>query len=202
MFPTFFFVFSWCVNWVTPWLIRYMRDPARSWEQKNPDHQVQGVSPVPCRFVFDWGVFADMLLLSVSCCCSFYFLARFQTFDYFICNIANFVITFSTRQEKEAWIKSKYVEKRFLKKMSGSEALVEGERKSRPWTVKKCQRHSSSVRAPNKARRKYHRYEPGSASPANLSAGQCENLLPIRCLKADPENHAQSNLHTHLANLY
>uniref|UniRef100_A0A3Q0S9A0 Arf-GAP with coiled-coil, ANK repeat and PH domain-containing protein n=1 Tax=Amphilophus citrinellus TaxID=61819 RepID=A0A3Q0S9A0_AMPCI len=78
----------------------------------------------------------------------------------------------SSRQEKEAWIKSKYVEKRFLKKISGSEALVEGERKSRPWTVKKCQRHSSSVRAPNKARRKYHRYEPGSASPANLSAGQ------------------------------
>ncbi|XP_006784523.1 arf-GAP with coiled-coil, ANK repeat and PH domain-containing protein 3-like [Neolamprologus brichardi] len=76
----------------------------------------------------------------------------------------------SSRQEKEAWIKSKYVEKRFLKKMSGSEALVQGERKSRPWTVKKCQRHSSSVRAPNKARRKYHRYEPGSASPANLSA--------------------------------
>uniref|UniRef100_A0A3Q2XSY3 Arf-GAP with coiled-coil, ANK repeat and PH domain-containing protein n=1 Tax=Hippocampus comes TaxID=109280 RepID=A0A3Q2XSY3_HIPCM len=81
----------------------------------------------------------------------------------------------STRQEKEAWIKSKYVEKRFLKKMSGSEALVEGERKSRPWTVKKCQRHNSSVRAPNKARRKYHRYEPGSASPANLSAGQWGN---------------------------
>uniref|UniRef100_A0A3B4T2H8 Arf-GAP with coiled-coil, ANK repeat and PH domain-containing protein n=1 Tax=Seriola dumerili TaxID=41447 RepID=A0A3B4T2H8_SERDU len=76
----------------------------------------------------------------------------------------------SSRQEKEAWIKSKYVEKRFLKKMSGSEALVEGERKSRPWTVKKCQRHNSSVRAPNKARRKYHRYEPGSASHANLSA--------------------------------
>uniref|UniRef100_A0A672FU46 Arf-GAP with coiled-coil, ANK repeat and PH domain-containing protein n=1 Tax=Salarias fasciatus TaxID=181472 RepID=A0A672FU46_SALFA len=65
----------------------------------------------------------------------------------------------SSRQEKEAWIKSKYVEKRFLKKMSGSEALAEGERKSRPWTVKKCQRHSSSVRAPNKVRRKYHRYE-------------------------------------------
>ncbi|KAM9799806.1 arf-GAP with coiled-coil, ANK repeat and PH domain-containing protein 3b isoform 4-T4 [Syngnathus typhle] len=76
----------------------------------------------------------------------------------------------STRQEKEAWIKSKYVEKRFLKKMSGSEALVEGERKSRPWTVKKCHRHNSSVRAPKKVRRKYHRYEPGSASPANLSA--------------------------------
>uniref|UniRef100_A0A674P5G8 Arf-GAP with coiled-coil, ANK repeat and PH domain-containing protein n=1 Tax=Takifugu rubripes TaxID=31033 RepID=A0A674P5G8_TAKRU len=58
----------------------------------------------------------------------------------------------SSRQEKEAWIKSKYVEKRFLKKISGSEALVEGERKSRPWTVKKCHRHSSSVRAPHKAR--------------------------------------------------
>uniref|UniRef100_A0A8C6P7E4 Arf-GAP with coiled-coil, ANK repeat and PH domain-containing protein n=1 Tax=Nothobranchius furzeri TaxID=105023 RepID=A0A8C6P7E4_NOTFU len=78
----------------------------------------------------------------------------------------------SSRQEKEAWIKSKYVEKRFLKKMSGAEAMVEGERKSRPWTVKKCQRHSSSVRAPNKTRRKYHRYEPGSASPANLSADE------------------------------
>ncbi|KAM9759998.1 arf-GAP with coiled-coil, ANK repeat and PH domain-containing protein 3b isoform 2-T2 [Menidia menidia] len=76
----------------------------------------------------------------------------------------------SSRQEKEAWIKSKYVEKRFLKKMSGSEALMEGERKSRLWTVKKCQRHNSSVRAPNKARRKYHRYEPGSASAANLTA--------------------------------
>ncbi|KAF7660226.1 hypothetical protein LDENG_00286280 [Lucifuga dentata] len=75
----------------------------------------------------------------------------------------------SSRQEKEAWIKSKYVEKRFLKKLSGSEALAEGVRKSRPWTVKKCQRHNSSVRA-NKVRRKYHRYDPGTASPANLSA--------------------------------
>ncbi|KAM8916646.1 arf-GAP with coiled-coil, ANK repeat and PH domain-containing protein 3-like isoform 2-T2 [Spinachia spinachia] len=76
----------------------------------------------------------------------------------------------SSRQEKETWIKAKYVEKRFLKKMSGSEALAEGERKFRPWTVKKSHRHNSSVRAPNKARRRYHRYEPGSASPANLSA--------------------------------
>uniref|UniRef100_A0A8C5NE78 Arf-GAP with coiled-coil, ANK repeat and PH domain-containing protein n=1 Tax=Gouania willdenowi TaxID=441366 RepID=A0A8C5NE78_GOUWI len=78
----------------------------------------------------------------------------------------------SSRQEKEAWIKSKYVEKRYLKKMSGCEALAEGERKSRPWRVKKCQRNNSSVHAPNKARRKYHRYERGSASPANLTAGQ------------------------------
>uniref|UniRef100_A0A8D3DUW5 Arf-GAP with coiled-coil, ANK repeat and PH domain-containing protein n=1 Tax=Scophthalmus maximus TaxID=52904 RepID=A0A8D3DUW5_SCOMX len=51
----------------------------------------------------------------------------------------------SSRQEKETWIKSKYVEKRFLKKMSGSEALVEGERKSRPWTVKKCHRHNTAA---------------------------------------------------------
>ncbi|KAG7278649.1 hypothetical protein CRUP_031944, partial [Coryphaenoides rupestris] len=76
----------------------------------------------------------------------------------------------SPRQEKEAWIKAKYVERRFLKKMSSSEALVEGERKSRPWTVKKSQQHRSSLRAPNKARRKYHRYDPSGPSPANLSA--------------------------------
>uniref|UniRef100_A0A674EIB8 Arf-GAP with coiled-coil, ANK repeat and PH domain-containing protein n=1 Tax=Salmo trutta TaxID=8032 RepID=A0A674EIB8_SALTR len=37
----------------------------------------------------------------------------------------------SPRQEKEAWIKAKYVERRFLKKMSVSGSLVEGERKSR-----------------------------------------------------------------------
>uniref|UniRef100_A0A665X5H8 Arf-GAP with coiled-coil, ANK repeat and PH domain-containing protein n=1 Tax=Echeneis naucrates TaxID=173247 RepID=A0A665X5H8_ECHNA len=89
----------------------------------------------------------------------------------------------SSRQEKEAWIKSKYVEKRFLKKMSGSEALVEGERKSRPWTVKKCQRHNSSVRAPNKARRKYHRYEPGSTSHANLVTEE-----GMREMSSDPED--------------
>uniref|UniRef100_A0A674EJF5 Arf-GAP with coiled-coil, ANK repeat and PH domain-containing protein n=1 Tax=Salmo trutta TaxID=8032 RepID=A0A674EJF5_SALTR len=35
----------------------------------------------------------------------------------------------SPRQEKEAWIKAKYVERRFLKKMSVSGSLVEGERK-------------------------------------------------------------------------
>uniref|UniRef100_A0A8C6P799 Arf-GAP with coiled-coil, ANK repeat and PH domain-containing protein n=1 Tax=Nothobranchius furzeri TaxID=105023 RepID=A0A8C6P799_NOTFU len=74
----------------------------------------------------------------------------------------------SSRQEKEAWIKSKYVEKRFLKKMSGAEAMVEGERKSRPWTVKKCQRHSSSVRAPNKTRRKYHQSEESSSGEVEI----------------------------------
>uniref|UniRef100_A0A671N7Y3 Arf-GAP with coiled-coil, ANK repeat and PH domain-containing protein n=1 Tax=Sinocyclocheilus anshuiensis TaxID=1608454 RepID=A0A671N7Y3_9TELE len=77
----------------------------------------------------------------------------------------------SSRQEKEAWIKAKYVERKFLKKMCGSEALVEGSRKSHHWSVKKCRRHNSSIRAP-KTRRKY-RHNAGIMSPANLSAGTC-----------------------------
>uniref|UniRef100_A0A8C7VND9 Arf-GAP with coiled-coil, ANK repeat and PH domain-containing protein n=1 Tax=Oncorhynchus mykiss TaxID=8022 RepID=A0A8C7VND9_ONCMY len=36
----------------------------------------------------------------------------------------------SSRQEKEAWIKSKYVEKKFLKKLGATEVLVNGGRKS------------------------------------------------------------------------
>uniref|UniRef100_A0AAR2IN28 Arf-GAP with coiled-coil, ANK repeat and PH domain-containing protein n=1 Tax=Pygocentrus nattereri TaxID=42514 RepID=A0AAR2IN28_PYGNA len=44
----------------------------------------------------------------------------------------------SPRQEKEAWIKAKYVEKKFLKKMTTGVVLVNGERKSeRHWSVKK-----------------------------------------------------------------
>ncbi|XP_037388298.1 arf-GAP with coiled-coil, ANK repeat and PH domain-containing protein 3b isoform X1 [Pygocentrus nattereri] len=74
----------------------------------------------------------------------------------------------SSRQEKEAWIKAKYVERKFLKKMCGSAALVEGGRKSHHWRVKKCRRNNSSVRAP-KTRRKY-RHDGGSISPGNLSA--------------------------------
>ncbi|CAB1315638.1 unnamed protein product [Coregonus sp. 'balchen'] len=75
----------------------------------------------------------------------------------------------SPRQEKEAWIKAKYVERRFLKKMRASDSLVEGERKSRPWSVKKCQRHNGSMRGAPKTRRKY-RHDPGLTSPGNLSA--------------------------------
>ncbi|XP_066527403.1 arf-GAP with coiled-coil, ANK repeat and PH domain-containing protein 3b [Hoplias malabaricus] len=74
----------------------------------------------------------------------------------------------SSRQEKEAWIKAKYVERKFLKKMCGSEALVEGGRKSHHWRVKKCRRNNSSIQAP-KTRRKY-RHDGGSVSPGNLSA--------------------------------
>ncbi|XP_030632055.1 arf-GAP with coiled-coil, ANK repeat and PH domain-containing protein 3b [Chanos chanos] len=73
----------------------------------------------------------------------------------------------SSRQEKEAWIKAKYVERKFLKKMCGSEALIEGDRKSNRWGVKKCRRHNSSIRAP-KSRRKY-RHDAGGTSPGNLS---------------------------------
>ncbi|XP_068014390.1 arf-GAP with coiled-coil, ANK repeat and PH domain-containing protein 3 isoform X3 [Melanerpes formicivorus] len=74
----------------------------------------------------------------------------------------------SSRQDKEAWIKVKYVEKKFLKKLPNGESLAESERKPRRWCVKKCQRHNSSTKAPT-ARRKY-RHEPGNASPAMLSS--------------------------------
>lgn len=73
------------------------------------------------------------------------------------------------RQEKEAWIKAKYVERKFLKKMCGLEALVDGGRKSHHWHVKKCRRNNSVIGVP-KTRHKY-RHDGGSVSPANLSAG-------------------------------
>ncbi|KAL2103834.1 hypothetical protein ACEWY4_000702 [Coilia grayii] len=74
----------------------------------------------------------------------------------------------SSRQEKETWIKAKYVEKKFLKKMVASEVLVNGNRKSEHrWSVKKCRRHHSATTVP-KTRRKY-RQDRGSASPATLS---------------------------------
>lgn len=75
----------------------------------------------------------------------------------------------SSRQEKEAWIKAKYVEKKFLKKLGATQILINGERKSeRRWSVKKCRRHNSATTVP-KTRRRY-RQEPGSTSPSTLSA--------------------------------
>ncbi|XP_053498696.1 arf-GAP with coiled-coil, ANK repeat and PH domain-containing protein 3 isoform X2 [Ictalurus furcatus] len=69
----------------------------------------------------------------------------------------------SPRQEKEMWIRAKYVEKKFLKKMAAAEALVSSERKSeRRWAAKKCRRHNSATTVP-KHRRKY-RQDPGSGS--------------------------------------
>ncbi|XP_071221097.1 arf-GAP with coiled-coil, ANK repeat and PH domain-containing protein 3-like [Salvelinus alpinus] len=71
-------------------------------------------------------------------------------------------------REKETWIKAKYVERRFLKNLSGSNSLVDGERQtSNPWTVKKCQRHKSSVRGASKTRQKYLH---DIASAGNLSS--------------------------------
>uniref|UniRef100_A0A8B9FHV9 Arf-GAP with coiled-coil, ANK repeat and PH domain-containing protein n=1 Tax=Amazona collaria TaxID=241587 RepID=A0A8B9FHV9_9PSIT len=74
----------------------------------------------------------------------------------------------SSRQDKEAWIKVKYVEKKFLKKLPNGETLTENERKPRRWCVKKCQRHNSTTKAPT-APRKY-RHEAGNASPAMFSS--------------------------------
>ncbi|PWA31888.1 hypothetical protein CCH79_00006410, partial [Gambusia affinis] len=80
----------------------------------------------------------------------------------------------SSRQEKEAWIRAKYVEKKFLKKLGSTEVLVNGKRKSeRHWSVKKCRRHNSATTVP-KTQRKY-RQEPGSTSPSALSIGKSRN---------------------------
>uniref|UniRef100_A0A4W4DWN7 Arf-GAP with coiled-coil, ANK repeat and PH domain-containing protein n=1 Tax=Electrophorus electricus TaxID=8005 RepID=A0A4W4DWN7_ELEEL len=60
----------------------------------------------------------------------------------------------SPRQEKEAWIKAKYVEKKFLKKMATGEALANGDRKPEShWSAKKCQRHNSAITAPKGQRK-------------------------------------------------
>uniref|UniRef100_A0A8C6WJ89 Arf-GAP with coiled-coil, ANK repeat and PH domain-containing protein n=1 Tax=Neogobius melanostomus TaxID=47308 RepID=A0A8C6WJ89_9GOBI len=69
----------------------------------------------------------------------------------------------SSRQEKEAWIKAKYVEKCFLKRLGASDlVLVNGERRAeRRWSVKKCRRHNSATSVP-KTRRRYLQ-EPGMA---------------------------------------
>uniref|UniRef100_A0A665UQ68 Arf-GAP with coiled-coil, ANK repeat and PH domain-containing protein n=1 Tax=Echeneis naucrates TaxID=173247 RepID=A0A665UQ68_ECHNA len=75
----------------------------------------------------------------------------------------------SSRQEKESWIKAKYVEKKFLKKLGSTEILINGERKpERRWSVKKCRRHNSATTVP-KTRRQY-RQELGSISPSTLSS--------------------------------
>ncbi|XP_033987763.1 arf-GAP with coiled-coil, ANK repeat and PH domain-containing protein 3-like isoform X2 [Trematomus bernacchii] len=75
----------------------------------------------------------------------------------------------SSRQEKETWIKSKYVERKFLKKLCSTEILINGERKSeRRWSVKKCRRHNSATTVP-KTRRRY-RHDIGSISPSTLSS--------------------------------
>uniref|UniRef100_A0A671NLX1 Arf-GAP with coiled-coil, ANK repeat and PH domain-containing protein n=1 Tax=Sinocyclocheilus anshuiensis TaxID=1608454 RepID=A0A671NLX1_9TELE len=91
----------------------------------------------------------------------------------------------SSRQEKEAWIKAKYVQRKFLKKMCGSEALVEGSRKSHHWSVKKCRRHNSSIRAP-KTRRKY-RHDARIMSPREDS-DESSGEVDIEQEASDPED--------------
>ncbi|XP_034875956.1 arf-GAP with coiled-coil, ANK repeat and PH domain-containing protein 3 isoform X3 [Mirounga leonina] len=70
----------------------------------------------------------------------------------------------SPRQDKEAWIKDKYVEKKFLRKPPSTPAREA----PRHWRAQKCQRHHSSPRAPT-ARRKV-RLEPVLPSMAALSS--------------------------------
>lgn len=90
------------------------------------------------------------------------------TFEALTSKVVCHVVLF--RQEKEAWIKAKYVEKKFLKKLGSTEILINGERKSeRRWSVKKCQRHNSATTVP-KTRRRY-RQEPGNTSPSTFSSG-------------------------------
>uniref|UniRef100_A0A671NHD4 Arf-GAP with coiled-coil, ANK repeat and PH domain-containing protein n=1 Tax=Sinocyclocheilus anshuiensis TaxID=1608454 RepID=A0A671NHD4_9TELE len=91
----------------------------------------------------------------------------------------------SSRSEKEAWIKAKYVQRKFLKKMCGSEALVEGSRKSHHWSVKKCRRHNSSIRAP-KTRRKY-RHDARIMSPREDS-DESSGEVDIEQEASDPED--------------
>ncbi|XP_061129035.1 arf-GAP with coiled-coil, ANK repeat and PH domain-containing protein 3-like isoform X2 [Syngnathus typhle] len=80
----------------------------------------------------------------------------------------------SCRQEKEAWIKAKYVEKRFVKKMIAASSLVNGDRKStRRWTVQKCRRHNSATTVPKTRRR--CRQDLRSASPASLSSASAKS---------------------------
>uniref|UniRef100_A0A8C6LZR4 Arf-GAP with coiled-coil, ANK repeat and PH domain-containing protein n=1 Tax=Nothobranchius furzeri TaxID=105023 RepID=A0A8C6LZR4_NOTFU len=95
----------------------------------------------------------------------------------------------SSRQEKEAWIKAKYVERKFLKKLGFTEILINGGRKAeRRWSAKKCQRHNSVNTVP-KTQRRYRR-EPSSTSPLKLtvvlSVGEAE--LEVEPETSDPED--------------
>uniref|UniRef100_K7DZ80 Arf-GAP with coiled-coil, ANK repeat and PH domain-containing protein n=1 Tax=Monodelphis domestica TaxID=13616 RepID=K7DZ80_MONDO len=89
------------------------------------------------------------------------------------CSGPSFGLVSSPRQDKEAWIKVKYVERKFLKKLSGAgaegtETTGGGEAKPRRWSMKKCRRHHSSPRVPRM--RRQLRQEPAAISPAALSS--------------------------------
>ncbi|KAG5202444.1 hypothetical protein JEQ12_003834 [Ovis aries] len=75
----------------------------------------------------------------------------------------------SPRQDKEAWIKDKYVEKKFVRRPPSAPAREAPQR----WRVQKCQRHHSSPRAPAPRRSKV-RMEPVLPSVAALCSGSVE----------------------------
>uniref|UniRef100_A0A672M5E6 Arf-GAP with coiled-coil, ANK repeat and PH domain-containing protein n=1 Tax=Sinocyclocheilus grahami TaxID=75366 RepID=A0A672M5E6_SINGR len=95
----------------------------------------------------------------------------------------------SSRQEKETWIKAKYVEKKFLKKMMTGEVLVNGGRKSeRRWNPRKCRRHNSATTVP-----KTHRLSSDSGLGGSTD-GKCEvsedssNEVELEPEASDPED--------------
>ncbi|XP_067573283.1 arf-GAP with coiled-coil, ANK repeat and PH domain-containing protein 3 isoform X2 [Pseudorca crassidens] len=75
----------------------------------------------------------------------------------------------SPRQDKEAWIKDKYVEKKFVQKPPSAPAREAPRR----WRAQKCPRHHSSPRA-RTTRRSKIRMEPVPPSVAALCAGSTE----------------------------
>ncbi|KAB0354035.1 hypothetical protein FD755_023280, partial [Muntiacus reevesi] len=75
----------------------------------------------------------------------------------------------SPRQDKEAWIKDKYVEKKFVRRPPSAPAREAPQR----WRVQKCQGHHSSPRAPAPRRSKV-RMEPVLPSVAALCSGSME----------------------------
>ncbi|KAM9107578.1 arf-GAP with coiled-coil, ANK repeat and PH domain-containing protein 3 isoform 2-T2 [Megaptera novaeangliae] len=72
----------------------------------------------------------------------------------------------SPRQDKEAWIKDKYVEKKFVRRPPSAPAREAPRR----WRAQKCQRHHSSPRA-HTTRRGKIRMEPVPPSVAALCSG-------------------------------
>uniref|UniRef100_A0A2K5ZRE1 Arf-GAP with coiled-coil, ANK repeat and PH domain-containing protein n=1 Tax=Mandrillus leucophaeus TaxID=9568 RepID=A0A2K5ZRE1_MANLE len=109
----------------------------------------------------------------------------------------------SPRQDKEAWIKDKYVEKKFLRKAPMVPALEAPRR----WRAHKCPRPHSSPRVPT-ARRKV-RLEPVLPCVAALSSGgrPCPGRLYFRaarvgvgsppCLLPPPHLRQQRLTHAH-----
>eukprot|EP00070_Physeter_catodon_P020576 XP_023981503.1 arf-GAP with coiled-coil, ANK repeat and PH domain-containing protein 3 isoform X2 [Physeter catodon] len=75
----------------------------------------------------------------------------------------------SPRQDKEAWIKDKYVEKKFVRRPPSAPAREAPRR----WRAQKCQRHHSSPRA-RTTRRSKIRMEPVPPSVAALCSGPTE----------------------------